>query len=165
MPVDLSHFETTSFNPFVNLIQQSNPPQRVRCRPHPQRSGPRHLYPRTESTKSDSASFVIHKGRGSLRQEHEPRVHASHIFGLQISQSHIRFSVACLENDMAVARDSTCSCCGILVPSTDIRRFLDGDPFLRLLEGLCTSSTVRLLVMLAALKLHRFMHLKVCWWP
>jgi hypothetical protein len=41
---------------------------------------------------------------------------------------------------MALAsRDRTCSCCGKLVPSTDIRRFLDEDPLLRPLEGFLDS--------------------------
>lgn len=63
-------------------------------------------------------------------------MHASRMFPPQISQPHIRLSVARFENDMALAsRDNTCSSCGKLVPSTDIRRFLDEGFLLRPLEG------------------------------
>jgi hypothetical protein len=41
---------------------------------------------------------------------------------------------------MALATaDSICSSCGKFVPNTDIRRFLDGDPLLRSLEGFLDS--------------------------
>jgi hypothetical protein len=81
-------------------------------------------------------SFIINQGVSFLRQEYESRVHASHVFPPQISPSHIRLSVARFEKDMAIAsRDATCSSCGKLVPSHDIRQFLDRDPLLRPLEG------------------------------
>jgi hypothetical protein len=88
-PTDFRDLFRTSFNPFVNSFQPSNP--------SPQQSRPpqSRLARRTQrTTQSHGSFFVISQGLDFLRQEHESRVHASHIFPPQISQSHIRFSVA-----------------------------------------------------------------------
>lgn len=129
-PIDFSRLHSTSFDPFVNSFQRSDPHQQICPRTLPSTSPP------TQSTQSVSMSFVINQGISFLRREYESRVHASHVFPPQISPSHIRISIARFENDMAIAsRDATCSSCGKLVPSHDIRQFLDRDPLLQPLEG------------------------------
>lgn len=129
-PVDFGRLYTTSFNPFVNSFLAPIPTRQTPRRPLPP---PR---PLPQSVGSGAASFAINQGVRFLRQEHESRVYASSIFPPEISPSHIRLSVRRFEKDMALAsRDTVCGSCGKLVPLADIRRFLDGDPVLRPLEG------------------------------
>ncbi|EPS29066.1 hypothetical protein PDE_04014 [Penicillium oxalicum 114-2] len=115
--VDFHRLYTTSFNPFVNSFTPPDPLNQRRSRPPPA--------PCTHSTEPNSVSLPINLAIGFLRQEHESR---------------IRLSVRRFEDCMALARrDSTCVSCGKLVPLTDARRFLDGDPLLRPPEGLLDS--------------------------
>ncbi|KAJ6100033.1 hypothetical protein N7467_001568 [Penicillium canescens] len=128
MPVEFAP-QPTMFNPFVNSFQQPDLPRRNR--PRLLSSPPS----RTHSTQWNNISFVVDQRVGFLRQEHESRVVASHVFPPKISPFDIRLSVSRFENGMKLASGDTIYCSyGKLVPSTDIRRFLDGDPLLLALE-------------------------------
>lgn len=141
-PVDFRHLPASSFDPYVNTFERPNPLQNPtrRKRRQSQPPPPPRPTPRPQTIESDSMSFAINRGVDFLRKENELRVLASNIFPSAVSSSDIRLSVARFENEMALATgDTTCSSCGKIVPSTDIRRFIDGDPLLRALEGLLDS--------------------------
>lgn len=130
--------QITRFDPFINSFNQPSRPGRGRPRARSQFSAPRHLFllpTRPQPTQSDNVSF-LDRAVGFLRQEHESRVHASQIFPPQVSESHIRLSVARFETIMGLARqDLPCASCGRLIPSTDARQVIEGDSLLKPLEG------------------------------
>lgn len=111
-----------------------DPPQQRRLRsPHSPPS-------RIHDIESSSVSLTIDRASCFLRQEHESRLCASNIFPPEISPSQIRLSVRRYEDGMDLfSRDATCASCGRLSPLSDARRFLDGDPLLRPLEGFLDS--------------------------
>ncbi|KAJ5198759.1 uncharacterized protein N7498_007876 [Penicillium cinerascens] len=113
-----------NLNSFPPLITPAHPPQPKRRRSIP------------PGLPSTSRSPIIDRAVEFLLQEHESRVRASGMFPQDISTPLVRQSIARFEKEMAVSsRDIACCTCGMLIPSNDTRRFLDGDPVLEPLAG------------------------------
>ncbi|KAJ5216643.1 uncharacterized protein N7498_003050 [Penicillium cinerascens] len=134
-PVDFRHLYASSFDLSINSFERPNPLQNPTRRKRRQSQPPPPPRPTPHPT-----SFAINRGVNFLQKENKLRVLASNIFLSAVSPLDIRLSIARFENEMALASgDTICSSCGKLVPSTNIRRFLDSDPLLRPLEGLLDS--------------------------
>lgn len=120
----------TTFNPFANNFQSSEPSPQERV------SQNRPVRPIRRATDFSNISFVINQGIDFLRREHASRVDASNLFPQKISASQIRQSIARFEHTMSIAsRDTVCCSCGMLVAVSEICRLLQGDPLLRSSEG------------------------------
>lgn len=137
-PMEFNHTHSISFDPTLNSFQPLNTlatprqPKRQRTKP----PGPPRPAPPPVTAESEKQGSVITRAIAFLLQEHKSRVLASGLFPPDISTPLVRQSIARFGKQIAAAsKDVACCSCGVLIPSSDTRRVLDGDPVLALLEG------------------------------